>query len=211
VLHVMTSQQHSRLPVYSENPEQIIGILHYKDLLALWEERRAAIRAGRTPRPYRIQSLLRKHRIVPETKPVLQMLAEFRVGQSHMALVVDEFGTISGLLTVEDVLEQIVGEIADEFDETTIPAPQSAEDIEIEGTTSVRDLETQYEIELPNNSGFETVAGFMLWRLGHIPAIGEKVEHNGRRFTVTATARNRIARVRIEKIEPHAADAESEP
>src|SRR5580704_14287659 len=78
VLHVMTSQRHSRLPVYENNPEQIIGILHYKDLLALWEERRAAIRAGRTPRPFRVQNLLRKHRIVPETKPVLQMLAEFR-------------------------------------------------------------------------------------------------------------------------------------
>ena len=208
VLHVMTSQQHSRLPVYQGNNEQIVGILHYKDLLALWEDRRAAIRGGRTPRPFRIQSLLRKHRIVPETKPVLQMLTEFRTGQSHMALVVDEFGTISGLLTVEDVLEQIVGEIRDEFDETILHPPNDLEDIEIDGSTSVRDLETQYEIELPDNSGFETVAGFILWRLGHIPAVGEKVEHNGRRFTVASTERNRIARVRIEKIEPAAAKIE---
>jgi CBS domain containing-hemolysin-like protein len=130
------------------------------------------------------------------------MLAEFRTGQGHMALVVDEFGTISGLLTVEDVLEQIVGEIADEFDETTLPPPVDMEDIEIDGATSVRDLETQYDIELPDNSGFETVAGFILWRLGHIPVAGEKVEHGVRRFTVIATERNRIARVRIEKIEP---------
>jgi len=200
VLHVMTSQQHSRLPVYRGNPEQIIGILHYKDLLALWEERRAATRGGRTPRPFRVQGLLRKHRIVPETKPVLQMLAEFRTGKSHMALVVDEFGTISGLLTVEDVLEQIVGEIADEFDETTLHPPPGVEDIEIDGATSVRDLETQYDIELPDNSGFETVAGFLLWRLGHIPVAGEKVEDNGRRFTVVSTERNRIAKVRIEKV-----------
>jgi putative hemolysin len=201
-LHVMTSQRHSRLPVYATNPEQIIGILHYKDLLALWEERRAAIRAGRTPRPFRIQNLLRKHWIVPETKPVLQMLAEFRIGQSHMALVVDEFGTISGLLTVEDVLEQIVGEISDEFDDTVLHPPSDMQTIEIDGATSVRDLETQYEIELPANSGFETVAGFILWRLGHIPAAGEKVEHNGRRFTVLSTERNRIVRVRIEKLDP---------
>ncbi len=200
VLHVMTSQKHSRLPVYETNPEQIIGILHYKDLLALWEERRAAIRAGRTPRPFRVQSLLRKHQIVPETKPVLQMLAEFRRGQSHMALVVDEFGTISGLLTVEDVLEQIVGEIQDEFDDTVLRLPSDMQTIEIDGATSVRDLETQYDIELPANSGFETVAGFMLWRLGHIPAPGEHVEHNGRRFTVLSTERNRIASVRIEKL-----------
>jgi len=202
VLHVMTSQRHSRLPVYHANPEQIIGILHYKDLLALWEERRAAIRAGRSPRPFRVQNLLRKHRIVPETKPVLQMLAEFRGGQGHMALVVDEFGTLSGLLTVEDILEQIVGEIHDEFDDTVLRPPPDTETIEIDGATSVRDLETQYDIELPANAGFETVAGFMLWRLGHIPATGEKVEHEGRRFTVLSTERNRIARVLIEKLSP---------
>jgi CBS domain containing-hemolysin-like protein len=202
VLHVMTSQQHSRLPVYRDNPEQIIGILHYKDLLALWQDRRTATRAGRPPRPFRIQSLLRKHRIVPETKPVLQMLVDFRTGQSHMALVVDEFGTLSGLLTVEDVLEQIFGEIADEFDETILPPSADAEDIEIDGATSVRDLETHYGIELPDNSGFETIAGFMLWKLGHIPTTGEKVEDDGRRFTVVATERNRIAKVRIEKLEP---------
>ncbi len=202
VLHVMAGQQHSRLPVYEGNPEQIIGILHYKDLLSLWEERRAAIRAGRTPRPFRLQGILRKHRIVPETKPVLQMLTEFRTGQTHMALVVDEFGTISGLLTVEDVLEQIVGEIADEFDETAFHPPPDMQDIEIDGATSVRDLEMRYDIELPDNSGFETIAGFILWRLGHIPTAGEKVEHDGRRFTVIATEHNRIARVRIEKLEP---------
>ena len=76
------------------------------------------------------------------------------------------------------------------------------QDIEIDGATSVRDLETQYDIELPANSGFETVAGFILWQLGHIPAAGEKVEHDGRRFTVLSTERNRIARVRIEKLDP---------
>src|ERR1035438_2399066 len=80
--------------------------------------------------------------------------------------------------------------------------PATTPSIEIDGATSVRDLETQYDIELPDNSGFETVAGFILWRLGHIPTQGEKVEDNGRRFTVVATERNRIARVRIEKIEP---------
>jgi CBS domain containing-hemolysin-like protein len=211
VLHVMTSQQHSRLPVFQDQPEQIIGILHYKDLLALWAEQREATRAGRLPRPYRVQNLLRKHRIVPETKPVLQMLAEFQTGESHMALVVDEFGTISGLLTVEDVLEQIVGEIADEFDEAAMHPPADMEDIEIDGTTPVRDLETQYDIELPDNSGFETVAGFLLWRLGHIPAVGENVEHEGRRFTVASTERNRIARVRIEKLQPAEAPQATSP
>ena len=93
-----------------------MGILYYKDLLPVWEERRAAIRAGRPPRVFRVRRLMRKHLVVPETKPVSQMLAEFQQGRSHMAMVVDEFGTIVGLVTVEDVLEQIVGEIADEYD-----------------------------------------------------------------------------------------------
>lgn len=200
VLHVMTTQQHSRLPVYRGKPEQIIGILHYKDLLALWEERRKAIRSGKMPRPFRVPNLLRKHTIVPETKPVLQMLAEFRSGQSHMALVVDEFGTISGLLTVEDVLEQIVGEIEDEFDETSVQPAIETGVIEIEGTMPVRDLKMQFDIELPDNSGFETVAGFLLWKLGHIPGAGEQVEYEDRRYTVAGVERNRITRIRVEKL-----------
>src|SRR5204863_2619840 len=106
VLRVLLHEGHSRLPVYEGSPEKIIGILHYKDLLPVWEERRRAIRSGRTGRPFRIARLLRRHMVVPETKPLSQMLEEFRQGHSHMAMVVDEFGTIVGLVTVEDVLEQ---------------------------------------------------------------------------------------------------------
>src|SRR5713101_1735759 len=133
VLSTMIEQQHSRLPVYEGQPEQIVGILYYKDLLPVWEERRAAIRASRPPRVFRLQRLLRKHMVVPETKPVSQMLAEFRQGSAHMAMVVDEFGTIAGLLTVEDVLEQIVGEIADEYDvKSEAPTVQTDElDLEV--------------------------------------------------------------------------------
>lgn len=123
VLHAMIEHQHSRLPVYEEKPEQIIGLLHYKDLLPVWEERREAIRVGRPSRAFRIRRLLRKHLVVPETKPVAQMLAEFQQGRSHMAMVVDEFGTIEGMITVEDVLEQIVGPIQDEYDEKSQALP----------------------------------------------------------------------------------------
>jgi CBS domain containing-hemolysin-like protein len=200
VLSTMIEQQHSRLPVYEGQPEQIVGVLYYKDLLPVWEERRAAIRAGRPPRVFRLQRVMRKHMVVPETKPVSQMLAEFRQGSAHMAMVVDEFGTIVGLLTVEDVLEQIVGEIADEYDvKSGAPAVQTDE-LELEGTTKIRDLESQYGIELPGNGGFETVAGFLLMQFGKIPAAGESVDHGGRRFTVLEMDRNRIAKVRVEKI-----------
>ena len=200
VLSTMIEQQHSRLPVYEGQPEQIVGILYYKDLLPVWEERRAAIRASRPPRVFRLQRLLRKHMVVPETKPVSQMLAEFRQGSAHMAMVVDEFGTIAGLLTVEDVLEQIVGEIADEYDVKSEAPTVQTDELELEGMTKIRDLETQYGIELPGNGGFETVAGFLLMQFGKIPATGESVNYGGRRFTVLEMDRNRIAKVRVEKI-----------
>ena len=200
VLATMIEQQHSRLPVYEGKPEQIVGVLYYKDLLPVWDDRRAAIRTGRLPRIFRVSRLMRKHLVVPETKPLSQMLAEFQQGHSHMAMVVDEFGTISGLLTVEDVLEQIVGEITDEFDEKSVPPPPEGDELELEGAAKIRDLESQYGIALPGNGGFETLAGFLLMRLGNIPSAGQSVEYDGRRYTVLEMDRNRIARVRIEKL-----------
>jgi len=200
VLTTMIEQQHSRLPVYEDQPEQIVGILFYKDLLPVWEERRAAIRAGRPPRVFRLRRLMRKHMVVPETKPVSQMLEEFQQGRAHMAMVVDEFGTIVGLLTVEDVLEQIVGPIADEYDLKSERPAVPADELELEGTAKIRDLETQYGIELPADGGFETVAGFLLMKFGKIPAAGETVDYNDRRFTVLEMDRNRIAKVRVERI-----------
>ena len=201
VLATMIREQHSRLPVYDGKPENIAGVLFSKDLLPVWAERRAALAAGRRPPEFRVRAWMRKHMVVPETKPLLQMLEEFRQGRSHMALVVDEFGTIVGLLTVEDVLEQIVGEIEDEHDPQ---APQLSADeapavVEVDGTTLIRDLDTQYGIELPSNAGFETLAGFLLSRFGDLPHEGAVLEHDGRRFTVIEMERNRIARVRVEQ------------
>lgn len=200
VLRTMIEAQHSRLPVYEGTPERIIGILHYKDLLPVWQERRRAIRSSVPSRSFRIRRLLRPHLVAPETKPVSQMLAEFQRGPSHMAMVVDEFGTIVGLLTVEDVLEQIVGRIEDEHDEKTARPSVEADDVELEGTTRIRDMESEYGIEIPSDAGFETLAGFLLFRLGEIPRVGESVEHKGRRYTVLEMERNRIAKVRVEKV-----------
>ena len=201
VLATMIEQQHSRLPVYEEQPEQIIGILHYKDLLPVWQERRAAIRTGRTPRPFQVRRMLRKHLVVPETKPVTQLLGEFQQGRSHMAMVVDEFGTITGLVTVEDVLEQIVGAIADEYDEKVEPRSPESDVAVLEGATKIRDLEQQYGIEIPAGGAFETLAGFLLMKLGSIPKGGETVEFDGRRYTVLEMDCNRIVNVRVEKID----------
>ncbi len=200
VLRTMIQQQHSRLPVYEGTPEKIVGLLHYKDLLPVWEDRRRAIRGSRSSRAFRIDRLLRPVLFVPETKPASQMFDEFRTGRSHLAMVVDEFGTIIGMLTVEDVLEQIVGRIEDEHDEKVERRGPPADDVDLDGTARIRDLETEYGIEIPPDAGFETLAGFLLFRLGDIPQPGASVEYQGRRFTVLEMDRNRIARVHIEKL-----------
>jgi CBS domain containing-hemolysin-like protein len=200
VLQTMVREQHSRLPVYEATPERIIGYLHYKDLLPVWVDRRNAIRSGRPSRSFRVQRLLRPLIVVPETKPLAQMFDEFRKGRSHMAMVVDEFGTIAGLLTVEDVLEQVVGPIADEHDERTGPPAPESDEVELDGATRIRELEADFGVEFPAEGGFETLAGFLLFRLGAIPHVGQSVDYQGRRYTVLQMDRNRIARVRIEKL-----------
>jgi CBS domain containing-hemolysin-like protein len=200
VLHAMIRAQHSRLPVYEGTPEKVVGILHYKDLLPVWEERRQAIRTGRPSRAFRLSRLIRPHLVTPETRPLSQMLEEFRQGHSHMAMVVDEFGTIVGMLTVEDVLEEVVGRIEDEHDEKSRRPATEADELELDGATRIRDLESEFGIEIPTDEGFETLAGFLLSRRGEIPGVGDFVDYQGRRYTVLEMERNRIARVRIEKL-----------
>ena len=201
VLNTMVTEQHSRLPVYQGQPENILGIIIYKDLLPVWLERRRALFSHRE-RAFQVERLLRRCPVVPETKPVLQMLDEFRRSGTHMAFVVDEFGTIVGLLTVEDVLELIVGPIADEYDAKPAEPGTEPEVLELEGTTTIRDLAVQYGIEIPADAGFETLAGFLLQEIGDIPVAGQSVTHGGRKYTVLEMQRNRISRVAIERVAP---------
>jgi putative hemolysin len=203
VLSFMAEHKYARVPVYEDRPEQIIGIVHYKDLMRVWEERRFAHEGRRAPRPFRLRRFLRKPLVVPETKPLNQLIDEFRTNHVHMALVVDEFGTVAGLVTLEDVLEQIFGDIGDEHDAIRPTPSQEEHALELEGSTTIRDLETRYNIVLPGEAGFETLAGFLLFQFGHIPKLNESVEYGGRRFTVMQMDRNRIAIVRIEKLEPN--------
>jgi CBS domain containing-hemolysin-like protein len=200
VLHVMREHQYSRLPVYEGGPEHIVGYVHFKDLMRIWEERKMSYDRKRVVRPFRLQRVLRKPLVVPETKPLNDLIDEFRSTHIHMALVVDEFGSITGLVTLEDVLEQIFGEIGDEHD-VKRPAPTAGAPVmELDGSTTIRDLANQYDLELPTDAGFETLAGFLLFQLGYIPKAGETVQYGGRSFTVLQMDRNRIARVRIEKL-----------
>ncbi len=204
VISTVAENNYSRVPVYKDRPEDIVGVIHYRDLLRVWRDRRLASDRKRTPRAFQLSEWMRKPLVVPETKTLTELFDEFRASHSHLAVVVDEFGTITGLITLEDVLEQIFGEIEDEHDARRLPQRMGARIVEVEGTIPIRDLETQYGIELPLEAGFETLAGFLLSRLGEIPRGGEQLAEAGRRFTILRMERNRIARVRIEKLEPPA-------
>jgi putative hemolysin len=202
LLRVAVEHKYSRLPVYQGSVENIVGILHYKDLMTAWQERKMAGDRHQPPRPFRLRRFLRDPLVVPETKPLNQLVDEFRKQHTHLAMVVDEFGTITGLVTLEDVLEQIFGEIGDEHDVRRPLPAAGAPVIEIDGSISILDLESQYGIELPGDAGFETLAGFMLFKLGYIPAPGESVTHGNHKFIVQAMERNRIAKVKIVNTRP---------
>jgi CBS domain containing-hemolysin-like protein len=209
VLQLMREHQLSRIPVYEGEPEHIVGIVHYKDFLTVWNDRRLAAERHRPVPRFHIRYLMTKPPVVPETKPVNQLVDDFRTEHSHMALVVDEFGSVVGLVTLEDALEQIFGEIEDEHDVHLPPVTDHSPVVELEGGANIRDLEMQYAIELPVDAGFETLAGFVLHRLGRIPSSGDTVEYEDYRFTVLSMDRNRIAKIKVERFE--AETGEDEP
>ncbi|HKS95570.1 MAG TPA: transporter associated domain-containing protein, partial [Terriglobia bacterium] len=139
--------------------------------------------------------------IVPETMPLNQMLDEARRRQTQMALVVDEFGTFTGLVTIEDVLEQIVGEIQDEYDREEKAIQKVSDNVLlVDASLSLREMADDYGIALPRGPGYETLAGFVLSQLGTIPQGGETFIFEGRRYTVTAMDGRRVAKVRVERL-----------
>src|SRR4029077_3265655 len=157
-----------------------------------------------------LRRFLRELLIVPESKLAGELLIEMRARRISLAMVVDEFGSILGLVTLEDVLEQMVGEIHDEFD--IVQAPQivgtGAEMAMVfDGAVSLRDLESEYEIKLPEDPAYATLGGFVLARLGFIPSGGESFDFAGYRFTVLEMERHRVARTKLQRIIPTAPSA----
>src|SRR5213593_1528902 len=211
----VVEEQHSRIPVYDpqRGPEHIIGVLYSKDLMR-WTRLRYTANPMQPVPPrianMKISQIMHDVLVVPETKVLTELLEEFKQRKRHLAVVVDEFGSTAGVITVEDILEQLVGEIEDEFD---VPPPQQAEiegkiAVVLEGSVSIRDLESQYQLSLPRDSGFETLAGFVLARLQKIPRVGDGFDYDGHRYTVEEMEGHRIALVKIEKLEPaHVAQA----
>jgi putative hemolysin len=197
--------QHSRIPIYDpqRGPEHIVGVLYYKDLMRWMRLRLSNLGQSTTVRILRmpISQIMHDVLVVPETKVLAELLAEFKQRRRHLAIVVDEFGSTAGVITVEDILEQLVGNIEDEFDVAPPePALTDASVLLLDGSLNIRDLDAQYDIRLPRDAGFETLAGFILARLQRIPQLHESFEFGGSRYTVEELEGHRIAKVKIEKL-----------
>ncbi|MBU1106120.1 MAG: hemolysin family protein [Candidatus Riflebacteria bacterium] len=189
LLKFIREDGHSRFPVYDGNIDKVVGILYVKDIL---------IKFAEIQESYDLFKLLRAPFFVPETKKLNDLLSEFQKRKQHLALVVDEYGGISGLVTIEDLLEEIVGEIVDEYDlEEQAPMHSIGEHVySIDARYSISDLEAELDIELIYEDS-ETVGGFVLEKLGRIPQRGESFEEPQGVFQVTEIKGNRILRVKF--------------
>jgi putative hemolysin len=210
----IVEDMHSRLPVYDplRGTEAIIGVVYAKDVARLMHfraasgVREASAESAASPQSLaglQVRAIMREVLVVPETKPVFDLLVEFQQRRRHLAIVVDEFGSTVGLVTVEDAIEQIIGELEDEYDvaaAATPLLPAQAETLVLDGAVNLRDLETQMRWALPRLGGAETLAGFLLVRLGHIPHSGERIDFDGHRLTVLEMQGRRISKVRVEQI-----------
>jgi putative hemolysin len=225
------ARHRSRVPVYDETrgPEHIIGVVYARDLARLIFFRTAsdreqssiqdavqiaelALPGGRVTTPFvelRLRQIMRDILVVPETKSVLDLVRDFQQRRRHMAVVVDEYGSIVGLVTAEDAIEQLTGELEDEFDSPAVPVlSTSSGALLMDGGVNLRDLETQMQLNLPRDGGVETLAGFVLVRLAHLPAVGESTTFDGRRYTVVEMDGRRIAKIRVEPLHEAAAQAD---
>lgn len=188
---LFAKERHSRLPVYREQLDNIEGIIALKDLVARW---------GALPESAAIQEIMRPAYFVPETKPISELLKELQSRRLQLAVVVDEYGGTSGVVTIEDLLEQLVGEIQEEHEKEERPVvPQNDGTFLARGSASVEDLETALGVEVPA-VGFDTIAGLVYSALGRIPDVGESVEVNGLRLEILKADTRKIERVRVSRI-----------
>ena len=193
VIEFAIQAEHTRIPVYNKTRDDIVGILYAKDLLP-----ELAKPAEQRVQPW--SKLLREPYFVPETKPVDVLLQEFQRTRQHLAVVLDEYGGVSGLVSLEDVLEEIVGEIGAEYDVESVEGIRELGGgvAEALGRVHIDEINQRLGLDLPENSDFDTIAGLVFSELGHIPVAGEQLMRDGVRITVVEATNRRIERVRIE-------------
>jgi len=193
VLETITTAGHTRVPVYEGNIDNIIGLVYAKDLLG---------EIGKDAADFKLRDKMRGAYFVPETKRLRVLLHEFQNQKLHIAVVLDEYGGTAGIVTLEDILEELVGEITDEYEEIP-PEPVKQIDpdtIDVDARTYVDDLNDQFELNLPEDEDYDTIGGFVFSRLGYIPKTDESFDYENLKFTITAAEARRIKRIKIHKI-----------
>jgi CBS domain containing-hemolysin-like protein len=192
VLDIIINAGHSRVPVYEENIDNIIGLVYAKDLLA---------EIDNNPADFKLRNKSRDAYFVPETKPLRVLLHEFQNQKLHIAIVLDEYGGTAGIVTLEDILEELVGEITDEYEKTP-PKPVKKIDpntIEVDARTYVDDLNDQFELNLPEDEDYDTIGGFVFSHLGCVPKTGTTFDYKSLEFTITSAEPRKIKSIKIHK------------
>jgi len=194
IVRVVSESGHTRIPVWDKSPDDVVGILHSRELLVELCKPAAERRTELRP-------LLRPPYFVPESKSVLKLLREFQRTCTHLAVVTDEYGGVAGLVTIEDALEEIVGEIADEHDDAVSDGIRtlSPDSCEVRAQVRISELNERMGLRLPEETDFETVGGFVFHHAGRIPQAGERIEVDGVVMEVLSATRSRIDWVRVER------------
>lgn len=192
ILETISRAGHSRIPVYEKNIDSIVGLIYAKDLLG---------EIGKDPKDFKVCDKMRPVYFVPETKPLRSLLHEFQNQKLHIAVVLDEYGGTAGIVTIEDILEELVGEIVDEYEKAPPSASKKldAETVEIDARMYVDDINNEFELDLPEDEDYDTVGGFVFSHLGYIPKTGETFEYDGIKFTIASAEARRIKRLIIRK------------
>ncbi len=193
VLQTIAVAGHTRVPVYEDNIDKLIGLVYAKDLLT---------EIGKDPADFKLRDKIREAYFVPETKPLRVLLHEFQNRKLHIAIVLDEYGGTAGIVTLEDILEELVGEITDEYEETPAEPIKKIDDntIEADARTYIDDLNDEFELDLPEDEDYDTVGGFVFSRLGYIPKADETFDYENLKFTIASAEARRIRRIKIQKV-----------
>ena len=202
VVQTITKEGHSRIPVYEDTLDNIVGILYAKDLL---------IHLANGEDDLNLREIMRPAIFVPETKLILDLLKELKDRKVHIVVVLDEYGGTSGLVTIEDILEEIVGEIVDEYEQPE-PEPMVVLDecsVEVDAKVRIEELADHFEIEMENNKDVDTVGGLVFSLLGYMPKKGQVIEHEQLRFTVLDAEERKVNRLKVELL-PASEDQEKE-
>ncbi|MBD3224801.1 MAG: CBS domain-containing protein [Caldithrix sp.] len=204
VLDTVKQKLHSRIPIYSETIDNIIGLLYLKDLLPFVNKP--------TSSSFNLEKLLHTPYYVPEQKKINELLREYQEEKTHMAIVVDEYGGTSGIVTLEDVIEEIVGEIQDEYDrELPLWEKINENTFLVSASMLIDEINDQLNLDIPAEEGVDTLAGFLLGQFGSVPRLKEKLAYNGYEFIIEKATKKRIQQVRILKLHsgPHHNKTES--